>query len=163
MREIYIYINKNQRKLVIVVGLVATDFLDIQPTSEPIVIGFKQLYSQSTEITFEADQILLVQFEPVRFSWDRVSLDTPTFSYSFSFYSPKLLATRLNTRLDRTSLSLRLRFFFFLEKCIFVGPVYYSRDSQISFFSKIFIKEGFYGIIHTFKNYFVTLFLVISF
>ena len=43
-----------------------------------------------------------------------------------------------------------------------VGPVHYSRDSQISLFSNFFIKNGFYSTIHTFKNYFVTVFSVFS-
>ena len=37
------------------------------------------------------------------------------------------------------------------------------RDPQTSFFSKIFIKNGFQGTIHTFKNYFVIVFSVFNF
>ena len=37
------------------------------------------------------------------------------------------------------------------------APMHYLRDSQISLFSNFFIKNGFYGTIHTFKNYFVTI------
>ena len=43
-----------------------------------------------------------------------------------------------------------------------VGPIHYSRDSQASFFTKTFIKNGSYSTIHKFKNYFVTVFLVFS-
>ena len=37
-----------------------------------------------------------------------------------------------------------------------MGLVQCSRESQTSFFNKIFIKNGFHGTIHIFKNYFVT-------
>ena len=43
-----------------------------------------------------------------------------------------------------------------------LGPVHCSRDPQISFFSKIFIKNWSHGTIHTFKNDFVTVFSVFS-
>ena len=36
-------------------------------------------------------------------------------------------------------------------------------DPQIFFFNKTFIKNGSHGTIHTFKNYFTTVFLVFSF
>ena len=53
------------------------------------------------------------------------------------------------------------------SKCIYrsrpnLGPVHYLRDLQISFFSKIFIKNGSHSTIHIFKNYFATIFLVFS-
>ena len=41
---------------------------------------------------------------------------------------------------------------------ISVGPVYYSWNPQISLFSNFFIKNEFYDIIYTFKNYFATVF-----
>ena len=44
-----------------------------------------------------------------------------------------------------------------------MGPVNSTRDSQISLFSNFFIKIGFHGTIHTFKNYFATVFLVFNF
>ena len=70
-----------------------------------------------------------------------------------------------NTHLDKASSHLHLRFFFFffLEKRVSMGPVYCSWDSQTSFFSKTFIKNWSHGTIHTFKNYFVTVFSVFSF
>ena len=37
-----------------------------------------------------------------------------------------------------------------------------SCESQTSFFNKTFIKNGSHGTIHTFKNYFATVFLVFS-
>ena len=43
-----------------------------------------------------------------------------------------------------------------------VGPMHYSRDPQASFFNKIFIKNGSHSTIHTFKNYFATIFSVFS-
>ena len=36
-------------------------------------------------------------------------------------------------------------------------------DPQNSFFSNFFIKNGSYGIIHTFKNYFTIVFSVFNF
>ena len=44
----------------------------------------------------------------------------------------------------------------------FVGSVHYLRNPQTSFFSKTFIKNWSHGTIHTFKNYFVIVFLVFS-
>ena len=44
-----------------------------------------------------------------------------------------------------------------------VGPMNSVRDPQTSLFSNFFIKNRFYSTIHTFKNYFVTVFLVYSF
>ena len=44
-----------------------------------------------------------------------------------------------------------------------VGLVNSAWDPQISLFNNFFIKNGFHGIIHTFKNYFATIFLVFSF
>ena len=49
--------------------------------------------------------------------------------------------------------------FFFFWKCV---PVHYSRDPQTSFFNKTFIKNGSHDTIHTFKNYFVTVFSVFN-
>ena len=42
------------------------------------------------------------------------------------------------------------------------GFVHCLQDPQISFFNKTFIKNGSHGTIHTFKNYFATMFLVFS-
>ena len=47
-------------------------------------------------------------------------------------------------------------------QCTPVGLVHCSWDSQTSFLSKIFTKNGPHGIIHTFKNYFATMFSVFS-
>ena len=69
-------------------------------------------------------------------------------------------------------LRLCFRFFFFFffwearfrhEKMGPVGPLYCSQDLQISFFNKIFIKNGSHDTIYIFKNYFVTMFSVFSF
>ena len=43
-----------------------------------------------------------------------------------------------------------------------VGPMHCLHDLQTSFFNKIFIKNGSHGAIHTFKNYFATVFSVFS-
>ena len=60
----------------------------------------------------------------------------------------------------------RLRLPFFLKEVRFnfsSRPVHYSQDPpQTSFFKKIFIKNGSYGIIYTFKNYFITVFSVFN-
>ena len=56
-------------------------------------------------------------------------------------------------------------FFFFFFKHVFdcsVGPVHCSRDPQTSFFNNFLIKNGSHDTIHTFKNYFATVFLVFS-
>ena len=59
-------------------------------------------------------------------------------------------------------------FFFFLDesKCLTfsVNSAYGSlfTEPQILFFNNFFIKNGFYSIIHTFKNYFVIIFLIFS-
>ena len=50
-----------------------------------------------------------------------------------------------------------------LAMALSVGPVYCSRDPQILLFSNFFIKNGFHGTIHTFKNYFAIVFSVFSF
>ena len=49
-------------------------------------------------------------------------------------------------------------FFFFLSWNVWLFP-----NSQISLFSNFFIKNGSHGIIHTFKNYFATVFSIFSF
>ena len=61
----------------------------------------------------------------------------------------------------------RLRLpFFFLKEVRFnfsSGSVHYSQDPpQTSFLKKIFIKNGSYGTIYIFKNYFVTVFSVFN-
>ena len=43
------------------------------------------------------------------------------------------------------------------------SATFQSRDLQISLFNNFFIKNGSHGTIHTFKNYFVTMFSVFSF
>ena len=65
-----------------------------------------------------------------------------TFAFSFSFF-----------------------FFFFLKhvsalKNISMGLVHCLRDSQSFFLSNFFIKNWSHDTIHTFKNYFTTIFLV---
>ena len=48
------------------------------------------------------------------------------------------------------------------EQYTLVGPVHCSQDPQTSFFRNLFIKNGFHGTIHTFKNYFVRVFSVFN-
>ena len=61
-------------------------------------------------------------------------------------------------------------FIFFFFRCMFcdcgvfpMGPMHYSRNPQTFFLDKTFIKNESHAIIHTFKNYFTTMFLVFSF
>ena len=44
-----------------------------------------------------------------------------------------------------------------------VGPVHCSRDSHTSLFNNLFIKNESHGTIHTFKNYFDTMFFIFNF
>ena len=48
------------------------------------------------------------------------------------------------------------------EMALFVGPMHCSRDPQTSFFTQTLIKNGSHSTIHTFKNYFATMFSVFS-
>ena len=52
-------------------------------------------------------------------------------------------------------------FFFFLFHAVNVDFLF--TNPQISFFSNFFIKNGSYGTIYIFKNYFATMFSVFSF
>ena len=62
------------------------------------------------------------------------------------------------------SVSLGSAFCAFPSGCVFlVGLVHYSWDSQVPLFNKNNFKIGSHGSIHTFKNYFATIFLVFSF
>ena len=57
-------------------------------------------------------------------------------------------------------------FFFYIEKhwdVLSVCPVHHTQDPQTSFFIQTFIKNESYDTIHTFKNYFTTVFLVFNF
>ena len=75
------------------------------------------------------------------------------------------LHSALSLRLDsaeKHASVFHLLFFFFFEKSV-SRVIHYLRDSQITFFSKIFIKNGSHNTIHIFKNYFTTVFLVFSF
>ena len=44
-----------------------------------------------------------------------------------------------------------------------MGPIHCSRDPQTSFFTQTFIKNGSHVTIHTFKNYFTTVFSIFNF
>ena len=48
-------------------------------------------------------------------------------------------------------------------ECTPVGLVHCSRNPQTLLFNNFFIKNGSHSTIHTFKNYFTTVFLVFSF
>ena len=49
------------------------------------------------------------------------------------------------------------------EMALLVGPVHCSQNSQISLFNNFFIKNRSRSTIHTFKNYFVTVFSIFNF
>ena len=57
-----------------------------------------------------------------------------------------------------------LAFFFFRSAFLSfsVGLVHCSQNLQTSFFTKTFIKNGSHDIIHTFENYFATVFSIFS-
>ena len=60
-------------------------------------------------------------------------------------------------------------FFFYFLAVLFdfsvipVGPMHCLQNPQTSLFNNFFIKNKLYGTIHTFKNYFVTVFSVFNF
>ena len=60
------------------------------------------------------------------------------------------------------SIWMLLKFFWWCVWPFFVSPVHCSRDPQVINLCKFFFKIGFHDTIHTFKNYFVTIFLVFS-
>ena len=92
---------------------------------------------------------------------------TPTTYASLILFYPK---NHVPVWIQRFPLNLGLHFLIFFvpaalfdqvnrEQCtraLFTNP-------QIPLFSNFFIKNGSYGIIHTFKNYFTTVFSVFSF
>ena len=82
------------------------------------------------------------------------------FSHSFT------LRCGLDSRFARSCFAFSLLFFLaaiFDFSAIPVGPMHYLQDPQTSLFNNFFIKNSPYGTIHTFKNYFVTMFSVFSF
>ena len=89
-----------------------------------------------------------------------------TSSVSKSSHSFTLRCS-LDSRFARSCFASSL-FFFFLAtlfdfSAISVGLMHYLQDPQTSLFYNFFIKNRPYGTIHTFKNYFVTVFSVFSF
>ena len=85
------------------------------------------------------------------------------FNFSHSF----TLRCGLDSRFARSCFASSL-FFFFLAalfdfSVISMGLMHCLQDPQTSFFNNFFIKNRPYGTIHTFKNYFVTVFSVFSF
>ena len=81
----------------------------------------------------------------------------------FSFFLSLLLCTRLRGQTVTVVNSSRILLTFQPLFINLMGPVNSARDLQTSFFSNFFIKNGSYGIIHTFKNYFATVFSIFSF
>ena len=72
------------------------------------------------------------------------------------------LSTRLGTD-EKLAYCVCVSFFFFFYTrsaflASFVGLGHCLWTPQTSFFNKTFIKNGFHGTIHTFKNYFATVF-----
>ena len=89
------------------------------------------------------------------------------FAFSFLFYFIEKCISCGNVSVSgshalcmRSTTSLTSKIF--TEMCLLVGLVHYSRDLQTFFFNKIFIKNRSHGTIHTFKNYFATVFSIFS-
>ena len=79
----------------------------------------------------------------------------------------KSVAKILRCDLDSTFPASRFAFFFFLAVNVDFSmnsvSVHCLRDPQTSFFNNFFIKNKSHGTIHTFKNYFATVFSVFNF
>ena len=80
----------------------------------------------------------------------------------------KLLGLRVRNALPKRMFCVFSVFFFFFEPKYLTFSVNSAwcamfTDPQISLFSNFFIKNGSYGTIHTFKNYFTTLFFSFQF
>ena len=84
-----------------------------------------------------------------------------------SLVQAKSLSIRLDIRL-RHCISRFIFFIFFLRSQFSRDYALFSRSRtlftrpQTSFFNKTFIKNGSHDTIHTFKNYFATVFLIFS-
>ena len=83
----------------------------------------------------------------------------PTFSLLFFFFFFHAFPPTSGTVHVRYMNSSRNFWPVFCEQCIRA----LFTDPQISFFIKFFIKNGSHSTIHTFKNYFATVFSVFSF
>ena len=80
------------------------------------------------------------------------------------------IIARLDPTYWRLCLTLAFSFSFFLFSAVVVNfslvnsiPVHYLRDQQTPLFSNFLIKNWSYNTIHTFKNYFTTMFSIFSF
>ena len=84
-----------------------------------------------------------------------------------SAQSKRILSIHLDTEFGEFTSVFSLFFFFLKRACGYyefsMGPVHCSRDPQTFLFSKFFIKNESYGTIHTFKNYFATVFSIFIF
>ena len=128
--------------------------------------------SHNTIYTFKNYFTTMFSVSVFNFSKNKLNPNTPIvmrnwLPYYFSWWVFKW-------RLDSMFMSCICVFcFFFLleswlltflcEQCTPMGLVHYSRDPQTLLFSNFFIKNGSHGTIHTFKNYFATVFSIFSF
>ena len=99
---------------------------------------------------------------------------TPNLSYGFNFFFFKffnLLSARLDSAFFAESCGAFSDSFFIFYFFLIFQPYYLTKstmnsiralftDPQISLFNNFFIKNGSHDTIHTFKNYFVTVFSV---
>ena len=82
-----------------------------------------------------------------------------SFFFSFSFFLFSCISGVMLLLFMHCSLNSSCKcWLFFGEQCIHA----LFTDSQISFFSNFFIKNGSHGTIHTFKNYFATVLSIFS-
>ena len=85
------------------------------------------------------------------------------FFFFFSFFFPLLLHTRLGEQMTTVH---EQQPYIVDFSTPFISPVYLvnsAQDPQTSLFSNFFIKNGSHNTIHTFKNYFTTVFSVFNF
>ena len=93
--------------------------------------------------------------------WIQRLLHFAYFVFCFFFFFIFFIVARISGDKFHCSWTIAIYKFDFSTLFItLVGPVHYSRDSQISLFSNFFIKNGFYGTIYTFKNYFAIVFSI---
>ena len=85
------------------------------------------------------------------------------FAFSFFFFFLVMRLRRQQLLFVHCSWTVAALFDFSTPFNTSVGPVNSARDSQISFFINFFTKNGSYGTIHTFLNYFATVFSVFNF
>ena len=84
------------------------------------------------------------------------------FPFFFFFFVHMFVSLRLLFMYCSVNSSRKLWLFYFFFQPISAHRALFM-DSQISLFSNFFIKNGSHGTIHTFKNYFTTIFFSFQF